>query len=102
MNTRLHYAPEIFNGGRIELEWIKLGEYWLDDANTEKYNGHDLLNVRASYKFNPSWEIYARAINVTDELYAESASKSSTGSAQYNPGMPQTFYAGIAYKWGRQ
>ena len=102
VNTRLHYAPEIFNGGRIELEWIKLGEYWLDDANTEKYNGHDLLNVRASYKFNPSWEIYARAINVTDELYAESASKSSTGSAQYNPGMPQTFYAGIAYKWGRQ
>lgn len=101
VNTRLHYAPQIFNGGKIELEWIKLGEYWLDDANTEKYDGHDLFNVRASYKFNPAWEIYARAINITDELYAESASKSSGSAAQYNPGMPRTFYAGVAYKWGK-
>ena len=66
VNTRLYYAPSFFNGGRVELEWIKLGEYWLDDANTEKYDGHDLLNVRASYKAAESWEIFARAINVTN------------------------------------
>lgn len=101
VNTRLHYSPNILNGGRIELEWIKLGRYWLDDANTEKYDGHDLLNIRASYKFNKSWEIYARGINVTDELYAESASKSGSSAAKYNPGMPQTFYAGFVYKWGK-
>jgi len=100
VNTRLYYEPHILNGGRTEIEWMKLGSYWLDDANTEKYDGHDLFNLRASYKFNPAWEVYARAINVTDELYAESASKSSTGSAQYNPGMPKTFYAGVVYNWG--
>ncbi|MBI5327763.1 MAG: TonB-dependent receptor [Deltaproteobacteria bacterium] len=100
VNTRLYYEPHILNGGRTEIEWVKLGSYWLDDGNTEKYDGHNLFNVRASCKFNPSWELYARAINVTDELYAESASKSSTGSAQYNPGMPQTFYAGFVYHWG--
>ncbi|MBI5286141.1 MAG: hypothetical protein HY878_00940, partial [Deltaproteobacteria bacterium] len=27
--------------------------------------------------------------------------KSSSGAAQYNPGMPQTFYAGITYHWGK-
>lgn len=101
VNTRLYYAPSSFNGGRVELEWIRLDEYWLDDANTEKYAGHDLLNVRASYKATKSCEFFARAINVTDKLYAESASKSSTGSAQYNPGMPQTFYAGLTYNWGK-
>ncbi|MBI3584877.1 MAG: TonB-dependent receptor [Nitrospinae bacterium] len=101
VNTRLYYAPSFFNGCRVELEWIKLDEYWLDDANTEKYNGHDLLNVRASYKAAKSWEIFARAINVTDKLYAESASKSSGSAAQYNPGMPQTFYAGLTYNWGK-
>ena len=101
VNTRLHYAPSSLNGGRVELEWIKLDEYWLDDANTEKYAGHDLFNVRASYKTTKSWEFFARAINVTDKLYAESASKSSTGSAQYNPGLPRTFYAGLTYNWGR-
>lgn len=101
VNTRLWYAPSFFNGGRVELEWITLGDYWLDDANTAKYNGHDLLNVRASYKFNPSWELYARALNITDELYAELASKSAGSPAQYNPGMPQTFYAGVVYNWGK-
>ena len=101
VNTRLHYAPSSLNGGRVELEWIKLDEYWLDDANTEKYAGHDLFNVRASYKTTKSWEFFARAINVTDKLYAESASKSSTGSAQYNSGLPRTFYAGLTYNWGR-
>ncbi|MBI5892944.1 MAG: TonB-dependent receptor [Deltaproteobacteria bacterium] len=101
VNTRLYYAPSIFNGGKVELEWVKLGKYWLDDANTEKYDGHDLLNVRASYKFNKSWEIYARGINVADEDYAERASKSAGASAQYAPGQPQTFYAGIAYHWGK-
>lgn len=80
VNTRLYYAPHILNGGRIE---------------------HDLFNIRASYKFNKSWEVYARVINVTDELYAESASKASTGAASYNPGMPKTFYAGLVYNWGR-
>ena len=101
VNTRLHYAPSSFNGGRVELEWIRLDEYWLDDANSEKYAGHDLFNVRASYKATKSWEFFARAINVTDKLYAESASKSSTGSAQYNPGLPRTFYAGLTYNWGK-
>ncbi|MBI4686856.1 MAG: TonB-dependent receptor [Nitrospirae bacterium] len=101
VNTRLYYAPSILNGGRAELEWIKLGKYWLDDANTEKYDGHDLFNIRASYQFSKAWEVYARAINVTDELYAESASKSSTGSAQYNPGMPFTIFAGLTYRWGK-
>src|SRR3989338_861935 len=101
VNTRLHYAPSSFNGGRVELEWIRLDEYWLDDANSEKYAGHDLFNVRASYKTTKSWEFFARAINVTDKLYAESASKSSTGSAQYNSGLPRTFYAGLTYNWVR-
>ncbi|MBI4379273.1 MAG: TonB-dependent receptor [Nitrospinae bacterium] len=101
VDTRLYYAPSFFNGGRVELEWIRLDEYWLDDANTEKYAGHDLLNVRASYKATKSWEIFARAINVTDKLYAESASKSSGSAAQYNPGMPQTYYAGFTYNWGK-
>ena len=101
VNTRLHYAPSSLNGGRVELELIKVDEFWLDDKNTEKYAGHDLFNVRASYKTTKSWEFFARAINVTDKLYAESASKSSTGSAQYNSGLPRTFYAGLTYNWGR-
>lgn len=101
VNTRLSYRPTLLNGGQVELEWVRLGKYWLDDANTEKYDGHDLLNIRASYWLNPSWGFYARMINVTDELYAERASKGGTDPALYAPGQPRTFFAGFTYHWGR-
>ena len=99
INSRLYYAPSIFNGGKIELEWVKLGSYWMDNANTEKYSGHDLFNFRASYQISKGWEIYVRVINIADKLYAERAEKSGT-DLQYGPGQPRTFFAGITYNWG--
>ena len=78
-------------GGIAELEWVRLGKYWLDDANTEKYSGHNLFNFRVSYKVSKLLEIYARVINITDKLYAERASKSGTDAAQFAPGQPLTF-----------
>ena len=99
INSRLYYAPSIFNGGKIELEWVKLGSYWMDNANTEKYSGHDLFNFRASYQISKGWKIYVRVINIADKLYAERAEKSGT-DLQYGPGQPRTFFAGITYNWG--
>ena len=78
-------------GGIAELEWVRLGKYWLDDANTEKYNGHDIFNMRVSYCITKQWEVYAKAINITDKLYAERVSKSGADSALYAPGSPRTF-----------
>lgn len=60
VNTRLNYKPSFLKGCSAELEWIKLGSYWMDDANTEKYNGHDIFNLRASYNISKKWELYAR------------------------------------------
>ena len=100
INTRLVYKPALLKGGIAELEWVRLGKYWLDDANTEKYNGHDIFNMRASYYITKQWEVYAKAINITDKLYAERASKSGADSALYAPGQPRTFFAGITYNWG--
>ncbi len=73
----------------------------MDDANTEKYEGHDLFNLRASYNASKQLEIYARAINITDELYSERASKSGSSPAQYAPGQPMTIFAGLTYRWGK-
>lgn len=100
VSTRLDFKPSMLNGGLIEFEWVKLGEYWLDNANTEKYDGHDLFNFRASYRISKEWELYAKAVNVTDNLYAEYASKSGSSPAQFSPGQPRTFYGGLVYRWG--
>jgi len=99
-NTRLSYRPSVLKGGQIEIEWIRLGSYWMDDRNTEKYGGHDLFNLRVSCNISKHWEIYGRVINIGDRLYAERASKSGSDPALYAPGQPRTFFAGLVYKWG--
>lgn len=99
INTRLLYKPLLLNGGFAELEWVRLGKYWMNDENTEKYSGHDIFNVRASYLISKAWEIFVKVINITDKLYAERASKSGSDAALFAPGQPRTFFAGITYKW---
>ena len=99
LNVRLDYSPAILKGGVAEVEWVHLGSYWLDDANTEKYDGHDLINLRTSYNLTPGWELYLKAANLLDRKYAERVSKSSSGEALYTPGSPQSFFAGVVYRW---
>ncbi len=101
-NTTLNYHPGFFNGGRVELEWSHIGSYWMDNDNTEKYDGHDLLNLRVNHFINmenkKQLEIYARIMNLTDKRYATAASL-SRGNKEFAPGMERTVYAGFNYKF---
>ena len=103
-NTRLGYQAKILNGGKVELEWVKLGEYWMDAENTEKYAGHDVYNLRINYHLNNKLEIYSRLMNITDERYATAAKYSPAAFGnpekfEYSPGMPRTAYVGMKYKF---
>lgn len=98
INARLSYTPALMNGGNVELEWERLGAYWMDNANTERYDGHNLFNLRANYPFSQRFELYARIMNLTDKRYATAAALSS-GAPQYAPGAPRTFYAGLTAKF---
>jgi len=101
-NTTLNYHPAILNAGRVELEWSHIGSYWMDNDNTEKYDGHDLLNLRINHFIDMNnkkqLEVYARIMNLTDKRYATAASF-SRGEATYAPGMERTVYAGLNYKF---
>jgi len=98
INTRLGFKPAFLNDGKVELEWVKLGSYWMNDANTEKYRGHDLFNLRLNYFASKKIEVYGRVMNLTDERYATNASISS-GNRTFAPGMPRTAYVGMKYKF---
>jgi iron complex outermembrane recepter protein len=98
-NTRLAYSPDMLNGGSASLEWVKLGSYWMDAANTQKYDGHDLYNARILYPLDQNLELSASVMNLTDERYAESSSYNTTVGRQFAPGMPRTYYAGVRYYW---
>ena len=92
LNARLAYSPSILDGGRIELETIDMGGYFIDEANQHRYNGHTLLNLRTNYYITEDMEIYLNLINVADKLYAETTSK---WGPTYVPGRPRTAYLGF-------
>lgn len=98
-NTRLGHKSSFLNGGKMELEWVKLGDYWMDAANTYKYAGHDVFNLRVNYFISKDLELYGRLMNVADVRYATSAKYSSPTKIEYAPGMPRTAYIGMKYKF---
>ncbi|NTS76414.1 TonB-dependent receptor [Catenovulum sp. SM1970] len=99
-NARLAYYPKYAEGLRVELEVSHLGEYYTDQTNTQKYGGHDLVNLRARYEIDDNWAVYFRGINLGDKLYSNWTSN-QVGSTKltYRPGLPRTFYAGFNYQF---
>jgi outer membrane receptor protein involved in Fe transport len=83
-------------GLRTELEWLHVGEYFVDAANTEEYPGHDLLNLRASWTFAPAWTLRLRVNNVTDRAYADRADL-AFGNLRYFPGRDRSVFVEIGY-----
>ncbi|MDH5446250.1 MAG: TonB-dependent receptor [Gammaproteobacteria bacterium] len=97
MSARLGYKPDFMNDGLVELEWDKLGRYWMDNDNTTQYEGHNLYNLRLNYPISKKLELYGRLMNLGDKRYATNAAVSS-GQAQYAPGIPRTYYIGLSYQ----
>lgn len=101
-NVRLNYRPLWLNGGRIEAEWVHQGEHWIDEKNADdgnsadrdRYDGHDLVNLRADYWPTTQLNLYLRLLNITDELYAETTSK---WGPKYTPGRPRSAFVGFRY-----
>ena len=86
-----------------------LDHYWMNDANTVRYGGHQLLNLQAKWT-QRQWEWWAKLNNATGKQYAESASSSYNGlsSTTYTPatmdsytvGQPRTLLLGVRYHFG--
>lgn len=98
-STRLRYGPPAWRGGHVTLEWIRLGPYWEDADNTHRYEGHDLINLMASYPLGKALDIFVRVFNLFDTRFAENASFTVTRGEELAPGLPRTFYAGIRQSW---
>ena len=99
VNVGARVAPSILNGGFASLELVRIGDYWEDAENTSRYEGHTLLNVRASYRVRPGLEVIGRIVNVTDARYAETATYTATEGERLTPGAPRMIYIGVQGAW---
>ncbi|WP_421789749.1 TonB-dependent receptor [Hyphobacterium sp.] len=91
-NARLRWqATDTLSGA---LEWVHVGDYFTNAANTRNYGGHDLLNLRARWAVTHQVEFFGTIRNVTDERYAERADF-AFGSDRYFPGEERAVSVGV-------
>ena len=95
-SAEIQYRPPFLKGFRAGLEWEHMGPYYMDPENSLRYGGYDLFTVRTGYTFGDV-EVWLNVHNLTDELYANLASKGGNGHA-YNPGCPRRISAGVGYR----
>jgi outer membrane receptor protein involved in Fe transport len=79
-----------------ELEWLHVGEYFTNAANTRSYPGHDLANLRLGYRFDKGLEARFTVRNIANEAYAERADF-AFGNDRYFPGEGRAVTVGFAW-----
>ena len=91
-SAQLLWKP--FSATSAEVEWVHVGEHYLNEANTAMYDGHNLVNLRLAQGLTKGLEISVRVTNVTDEDYAERADF-AFGNYRYFIGEPRSAYVGF-------
>jgi iron complex outermembrane receptor protein len=82
---------------RARLSSNTWGEYWLDNANTEKYDGWEwITNLSVSYQWQ-AHSLTLNAENLFDKLYAFEVKKDTSGRVTYTAASPRT--AMLTYRY---
>lgn len=89
-SVQLHYQQDRHS---LELEWVYLGEYFLDPQNNHEYPGHNLVNIRADRTLG-LWNLSAQLTNLTDRRIADRADY-AFGSYRYFVGEGRGILLGV-------
>ncbi|MBD3633496.1 MAG: TonB-dependent receptor [Methylophaga sp.] len=85
---------------RTELEWVHISDYYLNDANTFKYEGHDVFNLRASHDVTANFTVYGRIKNLFNTEYAERADyNANIPDYRYFVGEKRYLHVGASYRF---
>ncbi len=80
-----------------ELEWLWIGPYWANAANTARYGGHDVGNLRVSVEPARGWVASLRVTNLADAAYADRADF-AFGSYRYFPGRGRAYFVEVGWR----
>jgi len=84
------------SGFKARFDTATWGEYWVDNANTEKYKGYEFISkLMLGWERGP-WDLVLDVSNLFDEEYAMEVTKSGTDLV-FRPGAPRSFFAKVSY-----
>jgi iron complex outermembrane receptor protein len=87
------------NGFKSRITTRTWGDYYMDNANTQKYEGYKFVtDLMVGYERDiHSLQLNIR--NITDKYYAAEAQKDVNGLESYKAGAPRSFMLTYAYKF---
>lgn len=89
-------------GIKFKVQTFSWGEYYVDNANSEKYHGYDFVtNVMLGYE-TKKFDIALNVENVFDKHYAVEVSKdfeAPIGELSYTPAAPISYMVRLAYNF---
>ena len=96
---QLHSIRAAYEGRGLDagLEWIIVGSYWADAANTARYPGHDLLNLRVGLALSGRTRLSLRVTNLADSDYADRADY-VFGEFRYFPGRGRAAFVEVGWR----
>lgn len=106
--NRLPFVPEqkysLFadwrhpTGFSARIQADSWGEYWMDNANTEKYSGYDFVtSVNLAYETG-AHTLALNVDNLFDKRYATEVKKDSRGKTYYSAAAPRSWL--LSYRYG--
>jgi outer membrane receptor protein involved in Fe transport len=98
-NAEVWYKPSFAKGLRVGAEWQHIGSYFMDPKNTVKYEGYQVLNLRAGYQYRGA-EIWVHVMNANNNYYSYISTKSNSGFS-YQLAEPRNYVLGLSYDLGQ-
>lgn len=105
-NSEVTYKPVQIKGLMVSLEWQRISSWHQNQVNTIRYEdrgflgfkGVSYLNARMSYQWK-KLEIFSNVLNVTNELYANAATRGNASGDRttFTPAAPRTIVIGLQY-----
>ncbi len=92
-------AELLFEPGKnaaFALQWVSMGDYYLDAENRFRYPGHQLMNLRTRIELSQRLSVTARFNNVLDEDIADRADY-AFGQYRYFPGRGRELFIELRY-----
>lgn len=92
-------AYNLENGFKTRVTARTYGSYYMDNANTQKYEGYDLITDYMIGYEKQNHNIQLNINNLFDKYYAIEASKDTSGIESYKAGTPRSTMLTYTYKF---
>jgi iron complex outermembrane receptor protein len=95
----LFLAYNMENGLKTRISTKSWGSYYMDNANSEKYEGYDLVtDLMVGYE-EGDHNVQLNIKNITNEYYAMQVEKDLDGVKTYKAAAPRSFMLTYSYKF---